>query len=213
VRISDILVIVRPVEREELMRALAGRWSTNSHEEDLMAKRRARPFVEVRLRQTFCPKSRFTGSPGELKGELVEVTYTENDPVRGWTPSSFEFEHRRELIWGNQFDNLAEGLVQILGGDFSDFETSHILVGHPECGCGHMHFVVFRGWRLPWSRKRLAVCQALHGKGDTEEQWKRRKERLGPVWAELRKHQDECRKQDADAEAMAGAKAVTTSIP
>jgi hypothetical protein len=207
-------VIVRPVEREEMTtESLLADGLGNGQKEDRMAKRRARPFIEVELGQTFCPDSRFPDSPGELKGERVEVTYTENDPVRGWTPSSFEFSHRRELIWGNQFDNLAEGLVQILGGDFSDFKASHVLVGHPECACGHMHVAVYRRWRLRWSRKGSATCLAFHGKSETEDQWKRRQERLGPISAEMRKHQAECRKEDADAEATVGAEPVITSIP
>lgn len=174
-----------------------------------MAKPRARrPFIEVRLMQEFCPKSRFAGSSGELKRESVEVTYAENDPVRGWTPSSFEYQHRRELIWGNQFDDLAEGLVSVLGGDPSDFQASSLLSGCPECTCGHMHFVVHRRWRLPWKKKAYRICLALHGKGDTEEQFARRKERLGPIWAEMRKHQADCEGQDREA-----AKAATGTHP
>lgn len=165
-----------------------------------MAKR---AFIRVELRQIFCPKSRFTDSPGELKGERLEVTYTEKDAVRGWMPVSVEFAHNRDLVFGNRFDDLAEGLVKIMGGDIAGFEASHLLSGYPECGCGHMHMVVTRRWRLSWSKKRLAICLALHGKSDTEDEWKRRKERLAPVWAEMRRHRDECARQDREAEAAA----------
>lgn len=164
-----------------------------------MTKRRARSFIEVRLSQEFCPKTKVSLSSGELKGETVEVTYTEKDPVRGWTPVSFEYGHHREMIWGNRFDDLAEGLVALLGGDLSDFQASSLLSGHRECGCGHMHFVVHRGWRLSWSKKAFRTCLALHGKSDTEEQFTRRKERLAPIWDEMRKHQADCDRQDREA--------------
>lgn len=176
-----------------------------------MAKRRARSYIKVELSQTFCPRSKFADSAGQLMRERVEVTYTENDPVRGWSPVSFEYAHRRELVFGNQFDDLAEGLVKILGGDLADFKASHLLSGYPECGCGHMHFVVHRAWRLGWSRKRMAVCLALHGKSNTEVEWKRRKEALAPIWGEMRKHQAECARQDQEAAARAAQAPVSTA--
>jgi hypothetical protein len=169
-----------------------------------MAKaRRARPLIDVCLREEYCPKSRFSDSPGELKRQCLEVTYSEKDPVRGWTHSSFEYNHNRELIWGNRFDDLAEGIVHLLGGDQADFKASTLLSGvgsgNP-CSCGHMHTVVTRAWRLAWSKRRYGMLLALHGKSDTDEQWKRRRETLIPIWDELRKHQARCADQDRDEE-------------
>lgn len=162
--------------------------------------RRARPLIAVCLREEFCPKSPFADSPGELKGHELEVTYSEKDPVRGWISTSFEYMHRRELIWGNRFDDLAEGIVHLLGGDHADFKASTLLSGaNDKCPCGHMHSVVTRSWRLTWSKRRYGMLLALHGKADTDEQWKRRREILIPIWAELRKHRACCEEQDREA--------------
>ena len=172
----------------------------------MATSRRARPLIAVQLREEFCPKSRFPDSPGELKGQWLEFTYSEKDAVRGWMPCSFEYIHRRELIWGNRFDDLADGLVHLLGGDQADFKASTLLSGHgsDRCPCGHMHTIVTRSWRLTWSKRRYTMLLALHGKADTDEQWKRRREVLKPVWDELRAHQARCAEQERE-EAKAAA--------
>ena len=169
--------------------------------------RRARPLIAVQLREEYCPKTKFPDSPGELKGQWLELTYSEKDAVRGWVPCSFEFTHRRELIWGNRFDDLSDGLVHLLGGDQADFKASTLLSGrgaYDRCPCGHMHTIVTRSWRLAWSKRRYTMLLALHGKADTDEQWKRRREILKPVWEELRAHQARCAEQDlAEAQRQA----------
>jgi hypothetical protein len=156
-------------------------------------------MIEIAYEAEYCTKTERPGLRGTFKGSEIRLDY----PYRNETGWHRHSDRVRGAETG-RLDDVAEGIVMVLGARPEEFKVSWCQTGHHKCDCGRSHFVQSRLWSIPATPKRLEAARAFVGDSKAQEDgWKTKRETIEKFWADVDKSRLYYERMEAEEKASA----------